>query len=442
MLTTGRRPAGSFRLRLPARIPRWLPLLVAVLVAVALRAAWIGYSEFRPLPDDDAFRYQYFAEQLAAGRGFVHLNGLATAFWPPGYPILLSGFYKAFTSGFRLAQALNVLAAAGTVVLTYHLARTTLGRRTAFPAAVIVALWPSLIFVTAVTLSETVFTFLLLLALFLLLREGGGGRPRPLPLVAAGAVIGFSALVRGQALLLPLAALPFWLVAARAWRPSLLRLAAVGCAALAVVLPWTVRNRIQMGSFVLISTNGGVDLWIGHHPGASGRGQFADELVYSHPELDSRRGEVQVNEDGYRKALSFAVHHPLTEAVLPFKKLYWLYYNDEEGLKWNDGHGGHPFLGENVRQGLLLLSDGYYFAILGFVVLGLPRWLTLRHPGRLLLLCVIAYWTAVHLVFFGDPRFHLPVLPLIAIGAAVPWAVLWRDVIPARAVVVAGEAEC
>ncbi len=428
---------GDLRLRIPGCL--WLT--AAVLLAVVLRAAWIAYSEFRPLPDDDAYRYDFFARELAAGRGFVHLTGLPTAFWPPGYPVLLAGLFKAFGDSLRLAQAVNVVAAVAMVLLTWRLARLSFGRAAALPAAVMVAVWPALIFTTAVTLSETLFTCLLLLILVLLIEEGGGPRLRPWWLLAAGLVTGYAALVRGQALLLPLAAIPFWLLTARSWGRAGVRLVAVLAAALLVVLPWTARNWIQMGSPVLISTNGGVDLWIGNHPGANGRGQFADALLFAHPDLPPKEAEVRASEDGYRKAISFAVRHPATEVVLAFKKAYWLYYNDEEGLAWNEGHGGHPFLSANVRQGLSLLSNGYYFAMLGFLVLGLPLWFTWRHPVRLLLVSVLAYWTLVHLVFFGDPRFHIPVEPLIAVLASIPWAVLWGRWPPPRGVVVADTSE-
>jgi len=189
------------------------------------------------------------------------------------------------------------------------------------------------------------------------------------------------------------------------------------------VAPWTIRNAIELDAPVLISTNAGVDFWIGHHEGAAG--DFGptggDALVFSHPELDPVEREVHANNEGFRKGLKFAATHPAQELVLPFKKLFWLYYNDEEGLKWNEGHGGQRFLPRPIREGLLALSNVYYFTVLGLLALGFGRWFSLREPGRLLLVALVAYWTLVHVVFFGDPRFHAPIMPVVALLAALAW---------------------
>ena len=118
--------------------------------------------------------------------------------------------------------------------------------------------------------------------------------------------------------------------------------------------------------------------------------------------------------------LAFAINNPSDELTLPFKKLFWLYYNDEEGLKWNEGHGGQAFLNGGVRETLLGLSNVYYFSVLALFLLGVPLWFARGHPGRLLLVSLAAYWTLVHLVFFGDPRFHAPIMPVVALLAALP----------------------
>jgi len=193
-----------------------------------------------------------------------------------------------------------------------------------------------------------------------------------------------------------------------------------------VVAPWTVRNAIEMDAPVLIATNAGVDFWIGHHESAAGDfgATGGDELVFRHPELTTVEREVRVNTEGFREGLEFAIANPGQELVLPLRKLFWLYYNDEEGLKWNEGHGGQPFLNGALREGLLGLSNVYYFSVLSLLALGIPFWFSLRDPGRLLLISLIAYWTLVHLIFFGDPRFHAPIMPLAALLAALPLAAL------------------
>ena len=431
-----------------------VPLALILGFALAARVVWVAFSDWQPLPDDDAFRYDFAARALADGHGYVHLTGAATAFWPPGYPLLLATLYTIFGNDIAVAQALNVALGTATVALVYLLGRETFGPRPALVAAAIVAAFPSLVFFTAVTLSEVTFTFLALLAVYLLVLEARpstrpghpelvGGRPelvegRPEPvegrpklslrlLFAAGLVLGLASLTRGQALLLPIVAVPFWLRSGIDWTGAGRRVGVLALGIALIVLPWTVRNAIELDAPVLISTNAGVDFWIGHHEGAAGDfgATGGDELVFRYPLLDSVEREVRVNGDGFREGLEYAVTHPAHELLLPFQKLFWLYYNDEEGLKWNDGHRGQPFMPERLRDSLLALSNVYYFALLTVVALGVRLWFSLRDPGRLLLVSLVAYWTLVHLVFFGDPRFHAPIMPVAALFAAPALVALW-----------------
>ena len=396
-------------------------------VAFLFRVIWAAYSDWQPLPGDDAYRYDFAARALAEGKGYIHINGAPTAFWPPGYPLLLAAVYRLFGASVVTAQLLNIVLGTATVGLVYAVGRRTLGATAGLVGAGIVAGFPSLVFFTAVTMSEVAFTFFVLLAVYLLLRDAQEHTgPRMWFLIGTGLVIGYAALVRGQALLLPLVFVPFWLRAGFDRRQVFDKLVALALGIGLIIAPWTIRNAVALDAPVLLATNAGVDFWIGHNEKASGRGQRADEIVFARPELTTVEREVWANAEGFRRGLRYALTHPVEEVSLLFKKLFWLYYNDEEGLAWNESHGGQPWLGDLWREGLRSLSNVYYFAVLGFVALGAPLWWSLRDPGRVLLLSLIGYWTLVHLVFFGDPRFHVPILPVFALLAALPWVALWR----------------
>jgi len=397
-------------------------LALVLASAFLLRLVWVLATRWEPQFDDDAYRYEFTARALANGAGYVHIDGYPTAFWPPGYSLLIATLYVAFGEHVFAAQMLNVVLGTATVGLVYLLGRRLAGHATAMAAAGLVAFWPSLIFFTGVTLSETAFTFLALLGVYLIMSEAGAKHRVPL-LVLTGLVFGFAALVRGQALLLPLVLVPYWLCLGVRWPriAGTLGIIAIGMAAM--VLPWTVRNVIELDSAVLISTNAGVDFWIGHHEHAGGDfgSTGGDALVFRYPELDPVEREVRVNEEGFREGIRYAVTHPAAELILPAKKFFWLYYNDEEGLKWNEGHSAQRFLPGAVRPVLYAISNVYYFTVLALLAVGFQRWFSLREPGHLLLISLAAYWTLVHLVFFGDARFHAPIMPVVALLVALAW---------------------
>ena len=420
-----------------------LALAAIVTLAFALRLAWIAYAGFEPTLSDDAGRYDFLGRSLAEGGGYTNPNGNTTMFWPPGYPFVLTAVYKLWPDavlGDHEVTAALVLSAAlssGTVVLTYAIARRAFGARVALIAAGLLAFFPSMIFLANVTLTETVFTFLLMLSLWLFVEAE---RRRSWWWFGAAAIVaGYASLVRGLALLVPLVMAPFWLGATGNARGTLLRMAAAGVAVVAIVAPWTARNFIESDALVAVSSNAGVDFYIGHSDGADGRGRIVDELVFRYPELPPAEAEARVNRDGFREGIEWALRHPLDEVELSARKVFFLWYRDDEGLRWNDGHGERSIMPAAVRSAMIWLSNLYYWSVMLPAAAGaalLARDLLRRRRAMdrsedlsvraddsgvlaILLLSLILYWTLAHIAFFGDPRFHAPVVPIVCVFAGV-----------------------
>ncbi len=395
-------------------------LAAIVVLAAAVRIAWMLHTGYTPSVTDDAGRYDLLGRSLANAAGFVNPNGSTTMFWPPGYPFVLAAVYKlapfVHTGDVRTALVLQALLDAGTVLLVFAIARRAFDERTGTVAAATYALLPSAIFFSGITLTETSFTFFLMLAVWLLIESHDRDDWRLL--AAAGLVIGYATLIRGQAALLPLVALPFWLQS-MPWRAAALRVAATGALAFVIVLPWTIRNYVESRSLVLIASNSGVDFYIGHSAGADGRGRIVDELVFQYPELPGPEAEAKVSRDGFREGLKYAAHHPMREVELLAKKFWWLWYRDDEAVRWTDGHGERVVFSHGTRRALIAVSDAYYWLLLALAALGVTRWLRLRDPVRLLLVSLAAYWTLVHVAFFADPRFHAPIMPIVCMWASV-----------------------
>ena len=179
----------------------WLGAIL--LLALALRLAWIGYAHPNPNDGrfDDTLFYDHAAQALAAGKGFLGFFDAQTAGWPPGYPLLLAGIFKAFGHGFFLPRLLNVFAGVATCLLVYLIGARVFDRKTGVVGALLLAVLPSHIYRTTLLMTEVLTGAVVALLAYLLLtwvlKKGG---PSRLQAIALGVFFGAFALMRGEAL--------------------------------------------------------------------------------------------------------------------------------------------------------------------------------------------------------------------------------------------------
>ena len=187
------------------------------------------------------------------------------AIQPPGYTVFVAGVMALSDRSLTAVRFAQVLLSTLTVWLVYQLGCAWLGTRSGLAAAWLCALNPELIAFSHYFWSETLYVFLLLAGVTLLAR--GSEPPGRCAAVLAGVALGLAALTRSSLVyLLPI--LIAWLprVYRAHWRSALARGALAACVALALIAPWTVRNWVVHGGFVLIDTNGPYNLWRGNAP--------------------------------------------------------------------------------------------------------------------------------------------------------------------------------
>ena len=417
-------------------------LVVVIAAAVALRVAWSVLAAREPAGFHDPGFYRLLAVQLADFDGYI-LEGRPTAYYPVGYPAVLGAVFWAGglfgldgdTALTAMTTGLNLVAGTAAVVLAFVLGRRTSGPWAGIAAAAVVGVMPNLVFHTAVPLTETLFNGVALGFVVVLARAPwrDGGGPGTKRLVAAGALLGASALVRPVALpVLPLLVLVWW-SARLPLRRTLRDLAVVGVAAAAVIAPWTIRNAVRMDAFVPISTNTGDNLCMSRQPGATGGFKLVDHC-FAGPDLEGLvRPEYEVKRDaqGRRLALEFVREHPGREVRLWLDRLGASFRHDHDALDAAEGYGDGRFLSDVERDAYRRVADAAWFVLgpLGLVaavaVAAVGR---LRRDPRLVLLVATAVGLLVPLVlFFGDPRFKVPAVPFLAVLVACVPAALSRE---------------
>ena len=406
-------------------------LLVIVAVGAGLRLAWVLFASRDPQGLVDPAFYRRYAEQLAAGDGYVLVNGEPTAYYPVGYPAALAALFTVvlrtpLPDDLALATGLfQLVLGVATIVLTYVVGRRLFDDRVGLIAAGIVAVFPNLIFHTAVPLTETLFIFLVMAALaVLLVPDWSEEQPTTWRLIAFGVLVGMSMLVRPISLLLLPAALVAWLVAGVGTRRALFRVAAAALAAALVIAPWTVRNLVVMDAPVVISTNLGDNLCIGNQAEATGGFVVTDECFAHNQDVPNPEGEVERDAENRRRAVTYALGHPLDEIRLAGWKAVSLFEDDHDGLSAAESYGNDPFLADRTRTMLATVADGFYYAVVALALLGAPFVVSRREPRRLFFALATLGLTLVPLAFFGDSRFHVPSLPLAAVFAATTLSVV------------------
>jgi len=240
---------------------------------------------------------------------------------------------------------------------------------------------------------------------------------------AIGAFIGVITYVRGETIFLALPLVVVWAAASRSFLSGL-RYGAIAVAATGlVILPWVVRNWVDMGYPILMSTGSGENLIAGHWPGADGKGSFIPilEVDYKYEGVPFPENETLVYKEETRRAISFALHNPGTELKLIPQKLYEFYRADSKVMLWiQKGTLDAPAFSSAAEARWEALANVYYWIALAAAVVGAPLWFSLRDPRKLLLLMVVAYYSFLFgFVFIGEQRFHSALIPLLCVFAAV-----------------------
>jgi 4-amino-4-deoxy-L-arabinose transferase-like glycosyltransferase len=387
-----------------------------------LRIAAVLLVERHPAVDDAW--YLETARGIAAGQGYLHL-GKPTAYFPVGYPAILALVFRVAGASLQSAQLLNVVLSLATVVCTFSIARALGGSdRTATLAAALLAFMPNQVLSCCVSMSEITFTFLMTLGIALSLRRDWGRAN--LWGVLVGVTFGWATLVRPQGLVVPFFVVPLVGLFRHGWplldRRSLGRLAALSVGLAVVVAPWTYRNYRVFDAVVLVSTNGGDNLLIGNNPTSTQH--CADPLALFPPDVDvTHMSELARDRLGSSIAKSYLLHHPF-EALSRVPKKIWYMYRSDLGVTnwlWEDaGKTGTPLY--FVCQGV---TQAFYLLVLAGALAWLVRkglaYRTLASDERLLLLVVASvagYFTLITAVFFGDSRYHAPLMPLFAVAAS------------------------
>src|SRR5690349_11829037 len=425
----------AFRIFIVALILRLVPVLLA-------RGLGIGL--------DDMFQYDMLARSLAAGNGFrwyaqedldqlaafVDFDlssvkeydprlGIPTSFRAPLYPTFLAIVYFFNGTGFsrffaaRLAQV--IFLGAPLAPLTYWVARRLFplssfmkeerGKRSEKAARIsawIVACYPMLLVYPLGLGTENPFFVLLLSSfLFLLLSIE---KPTASRFLLSGLFLGLTTLTRS--VILPFAGLAVlwtWLLVKQK-RGALL----IALAFALTIVPWMIRNSLLHQRLTGIETSMGYNLYLGYYPQGNGSFVFGPSLDLLTILDDAERDRI-----GTEKAIEFIKAQPERFIPLAINRLGFFFGLEKRVLMY---FYSNNLIGYIPLPWLLTISAMLF---LPFVIISISAAFGLAYlrwkPEHILLGLLLMGYILPHVLILSEDRFHLALVPYIAILAAQVW---------------------
>ena len=409
-------------------------LVAGVLVRLAL---WAWFRD-QPIHIWDEQDYNRIAVNLVQRGEFGLHAGTPTSLRPPLYPTTLAVVYRLF--GLENFQAVRLLQAGLsllTALLLFRLGSEVSGRRVGYWLSALYAFYPSLLGFNTLLLTEVLFTFLLCAACLLLIRTLR--HQSMLYLLGAGVVLGLGALTRS--VLWPfsvvLSILLLW------WWPGDLkrRGAAAGllAAAFAVTIaPWVFRNTRLEETIVVIDTIGGRNFMMGNYRftplyrawdavALQGEESWYHELATTYPPSELVT-QGQIDRLAFRHGIAFVLDNPGLTLQRDVVKVFHFWGLERELI----AGAARGYFGEIPKPAILLLTLLIFGSYTSALISGLFGMVMVppsdRRVHRLLLL-VIGFICAVHVVTFGHSRYHLPIMPIVLLysaSALVQAGEIWR----------------
>ncbi|MCY2961729.1 MAG: glycosyltransferase family 39 protein [Planctomycetota bacterium] len=412
------------------RSARWA-LLAIVAVALAVRVVYVLQSRASPLfdaPQMDALYHVEWARALVRGEDYQP----GPFFRAPAYPWFLAGMTWLFGDNLLAPRLVQAVIGAGSCALVHALGARLFDRRTGLVSAAIASVYAMLVYFEGELLLPVLEIPTCLAAVLFAVRFGE--RPGPRRAAFAGLALGIAAIVRPNVLLWGVV-VGLWIVA-RGGAPLAQRLrqsALYGLATLVPILPITAYNAIVGRDLVLISTQGGVNFWIGNNPTSDGStaiapgtrpdwwGGFHDTVAQA--EAAEGRALKPSEVSGYYSARAWAwIASEPVAAVRHLAWKLWLYWTDHElGNNQDEVYFAREF-GPILRWSPVGFGLVAPLGILG-LVFAARRW---RSVGPAWLF--VPAWCASVVAFFVCARFRIPMMPVLGVFAAHALVVGWATV--------------
>ncbi|MBN1825293.1 MAG: tetratricopeptide repeat protein [Candidatus Eisenbacteria bacterium] len=401
------------------RLSRRRILLALYASALLLRLLYLADARSNPFLDAlglDARYYDLRAREILE-EGLV---GDEAYFMGPLYPHLLALVYGAAGRNLDLVRVLQALIAAFVPVLIYRIGSRLLSPTRAMIAAVAAVFYGPFLFYVGTILYTTLAVTLILWILDRIIRPRG--ERTGAGLFFTGILFGLAAVGKGNLLFfLPFALAAVALPEKKGGRPDLRAPALLLGGLLVVVGLVTARNRAASGDWVWLTSNGGLNFYIGNGPESSGayekpKGLDVDNDPSGKGLLEREVGRsltpTALSREWSDRAIRWIRENPGAEARLLLRKTVFFFSDVEipqiESYRFQMRYGG---LTRALHIPFGLIAPLALAGIAAF----------LRRRTWVLVAFLFSYAASI-IFFFVLTRYRLPVVPVLLLMSAVTLA--------------------
>lgn len=418
---------------------KW-PLVVA-LAAVAIRVIYL--LQLSRLPEsmvplvDERWHWEWAHEIIEQS-----FWGREAYFRAPLYPYFLA-LLAWVTSGSVLAsKMLQVVLTGGTAWILYRLSEHLFNRTTAVVAGLAYAFYGTLVFYETMFLIPVLFLFLTVWGMYrvIVYRESVSWRTWLL----TGVIFGLAAISRPNILLIVPFLLLWMFVTASpdgGWLKRMRIPAITAAGVILMIAPVTLRNALVTGDFILISSQGGINLYLGNNPEADGLTMLMPEVdldesvdwrefrrvteFAAEQEAFRELSEAEQSSFWMKKALRFMSENPGQFLSLVWTKTIYLV----SGYENSDNADLYHQRTKSSLYSVLLWNKVIYFPFGLLLPLALVGLCVCRKQARRLwpvYIFLLAYIPTI-VLFLVTARHRLPLVPFLIMLAAGGVVTLWQS---------------
>ncbi|MEO0185553.1 MAG: glycosyltransferase family 39 protein [candidate division WOR-3 bacterium] len=356
------------------------------------------------------YEYGEIARNIVTGKGFsrtivADTNPAPTSSHAPFYPYFLSLFYRAGNKPFIyfLVQLLQAIFSTLTIYIIYKTSQILFNSSVAHITEWLVALYPPLIYYCTKLVPTTIFLFFLCLSIYLIMKNENFFQS-----LLSGIFLGIAILCDPVALVIYPAIFVWFLISKKI---NFVRMTLILFVSIIILIPWTIRNYRIHKTLVPITTQFGVNLWIGNNANATGTDFYEIKSVETQDYIlvtqtlpstvqDSLNRLSEINRAKFflYQAFDFMVNNPHKFIVLLVKKCYYYLWFPPATI----------YASTDLQKYRILLYISY-IPILVLGIAGILLSIRGKKPVLLILLCMMlisGLYVGSHV---GLIRYRIPV---------------------------------